>query len=77
LNARHLLFAPVIFLIPSLALRRRRGFLLQAMDGLADGFFQPLSTPIQMRNNSSAHARIPEFPQMIGDGGDRIAFTLR
>ena len=47
------------------------------MDGLADGFFQSLSTPFQMRNNSSAHAWIPEFLQMVGDGGDRIAFTLR
>jgi hypothetical protein len=56
---------------------RRQGFLLQAMDGLADGFIEPLSTPFQMRNNSSAHARIPEFLQMIGNGRNRIAFTLR
>ena len=47
------------------------------MDGLADGFFQPLSAPFQMRNNSSAHAWIPEFLQMIGNGRNRIAFTLR
>ncbi len=47
------------------------------MDGLADRAIQALSTPFQMRNNSSAHTWIPEFLQMIGDGGNRIAFTLR
>jgi hypothetical protein len=72
------LFAPDIFLIPSLRLTSpRQDFLLQAMGGLADRFFEPLSTPFQMRNNSSAHARIPEFLQMIGNRRNRIAFTLR
>src|SRR5258708_30039532 len=67
------LFYFLVFLFSSTL----RGRLLQPADSLADGAFQALPAPLQMRDDGGAHAWIPEFLQMIGDGRDRIAFTLR
>src|SRR3984893_9665162 len=67
----------VFFPFVSLLSSSPRRCLLQTADGLADGAFQPLPAPFQMRDDGGAHAWIPEFLQMIGDGRDRVAFTLR
>src|SRR5450631_1381021 len=60
----------LVFLTP-------RGCLPKTNDSLADRAFQPLSAPLKMRDDGGAHAWIPEFLQMVGDGGDRVTFTLR
>jgi hypothetical protein len=48
---------------------------LQTLHRIPDVGVKPRATSVEMRQDRGAHARIPEFPDMLGDAWHRLALS--